>query len=84
MITSTLYVEVYTHPKSGLHLLMLVQDYTNERLHAVRIKTLPPGNVKFEVCSYTVLSCCMYMLILPAPILSKFLTNELTATTRTL
>ena len=27
-----------------------IQDYTNERLHAVRIKTLSPGTVKFEVC----------------------------------
>ena len=38
-----------------------VQDYTNERLHAVRIKTLSPGTVKFEVCG------CEYCYI---PILS--------------
>ncbi len=28
---------------------MLLQDYTNERLHAVRIKVIPLGTVKFEV-----------------------------------
>lgn len=31
---------------------VFVQDYTNERLHAVRIKVLPQGSVKFEVSSF--------------------------------
>ena len=33
------------------HFLLAVyfQDYTNERLHAVRIRILPRGSVQFEV-----------------------------------
>ena len=39
-----------------------MQDYTSERLHAVRIRTLPPGTVKFEVCQIFCFSERMNML----------------------
>ena len=48
--TCTMYMYMYVN----VHQFSLWwQDYTNERLHAVRIRTLPPGTVKFEVCTYS-------------------------------
>ena len=34
---------------NGISCFVCTQDYTNKRLHAVRIRVLPRGSVKFEV-----------------------------------